>query len=119
MFRKKKTKKFYAYFLALQNFWYFSLCSFSSDIFLCLSLPYFLSISFSSDKVLYLFFACSLNTSLLFYNIPLLYIILFLCFFDNKLFHSFLYNVKKIMIGHFFKKSECFIIFIASYLLMY
>ena len=74
----------------------------------------------SADNSLYLFFALSLSLSLSlnlsfhFYNILWLYLVLFLCFFDNKLFHSFfIYNKENHNDPLFSFKFEFFVILIA------
>ena len=99
-----------------QIFSFFSFCFFSLDIlrylfFYILSFYFF----FSSDNS-YTYFllsppsslspCLSLSLSLLislyhFYNILWSYLVLFLCFFDNKLFHLFL-NIIEIIMTHFF-----------------
>ena len=70
----------------------------------------------SADNSLYLVFALSLslNLSFHFYNILWLCLVLFLCFFDNKLFHSFfIYNRENHNDPLFSFKFEFFIILIA------
>ena len=103
-------------------FWYpFSICLFFSDKFLYIFLLlYSLFLSFPSlDNYLYFLFALSI---ILYYshNTLLLDLIVFVYFVDNKyLFSSDIYTVKKNYNPLFSVKSEFFIIFIASSLLMY
>ena len=86
-----------------------------------LFLQYSLFLSFSLLKNLYIYFALALAIFLwYFHNIFLLDLIVFLYSFDNKFFFLILKQQKFFCNNPFFSfKSEFFIIFIASPLLMY
>ena len=98
-----------------QIFSFFSFCFFSLDILRYLFF-YILSFYFFFLQIIPTLTFCSLppplslpvslSLSLLislyhFYNILWSYLVLFLCFFDNKLFHLFL-NIIEIIMTHFF-----------------
>ena len=97
-------------------FWYsFNFCFFSLGILWHLFLPYSFLYTFFLFSFLYLFIACSLNLSLLFNNIFWLYLVLFLCFFDNKIFLLiFIYNKNLYSNLLFSFRLELFVMFIAS-----
>ena len=90
---------------------------------LYLFFPYSLFIFFSSsDNSLYLFFALSVLIILCyFHDDPLPCLKSLLCFFDNKLFHSFfIYDEKKLYKAPFLSlKLELAIMVIVSFLLIY
>ena len=105
---------------------FFNFCFFSSNILRYLFFPYsiFLFLS-SSDRFLYVSLACSFSLFYYFYNNLLLYLIIFLCFLDNKLHMYFqgirpFYIIKKNYNTPFLSiKLEFFIRIFALRLLIY
>ena len=83
------------------NFTIISLIFFQS-LFIFLDISWYLSLPcslfmFFSQVILYTYFLLHLSILLYdFYNKFLVYLILFICFFDNKLYNSFLYIIKEI-----------------------
>ena len=92
------------------------------NIYFCHIIFYF----FHLQIILYTYFLLSLSLSLSlliplyhFYNIIWLYLVLFLCFFDNKLFHSFLYIIKKYIMVNFFHLSQNFSLYLLYHFCSY